>query len=52
MQLEKMTRAQMEITILEEDIQVDLDEAIAMSDDEMRELIRKWIEEGDETYQL
>ena len=43
--LEEMSRAQMEIAILENDIPCDIDEAIEMEDEKMRELIYNWINE-------
>ncbi len=41
--LEDMNRTQMESAILENDIEVDFDVALAMTDDEMREFICEWI---------
>lgn len=45
MMLEEMNRAQMEIAILENGIECDIDEAIGMTDEQVRDLIYNWIEE-------
>lgn len=46
MMLEDMNRTQMEIAILENDIPCNVDEAIEMTDEQVRELIYNWIEES------
>jgi hypothetical protein len=45
MMLEDMNRTQMEIAIIENDIPCNVDEAIEMTDEQVRELIQNWVEE-------
>jgi len=57
MLLANMTRSDMEVEVLDNDsLYAKFDEARLMSskytDEEMRDIIQKWIEEGDETYQM
>lgn len=41
--LEDMNRTQMEIAILDNDIEIDLEVAMNMTDDEMYEFLYNWI---------